>query len=61
MSEDKLSLSAILRIIDEILALEKKMRVAIESESDARRRKALLKACKDRDLTKVKELLYGIE
>lgn len=58
---EKVSLATILKIIDEILTLEKKMRVAIESESDARRRKALLKACKDRDLTRVKELLYGIE
>lgn len=56
-----INLVLILKIIDEILALEKKLAAAAASETNVRRRKALLKACKDRDLAKVKELIFGID
>jgi hypothetical protein len=53
-------LPTILKLIDEILALEKKVETAISSEGDAKRRAKLLKACKDRDLAAIKEILYEV-
>jgi hypothetical protein len=43
-------LPTILKLIDEILTLEKKVATAISAENDAKRRARLLKACQDRDL-----------
>jgi hypothetical protein len=53
-------LATILKLIDEILAAEKKIAKAVESEQDAGRRAKLLKACMERDLAAIQEILYGV-
>ena len=54
-------LPTILKLIDEILTLEKKVATAVSAEADARRRAKLLKACQDRNLEAIKEILYDVQ
>jgi hypothetical protein len=54
-----IDLAAILKLIEEGIALEKKIEAAIASEKDLKRRAILQKAYLDRDTAPIKELLYG--
>jgi uncharacterized protein YjaG (DUF416 family) len=55
------SIAEILKLIEGVIDAEKKIATAINSEKDAARRAKLLKACKDRDLEAIKEILYAVE
>ena len=55
------NIALVLKLIDEVLAAEKKITTAVSSEKDAARRAKLLQACKDRDLEAIKEILYAVE
>ncbi len=56
-----MTIAEILAIVEQILELEKKVETAIESEKDIRRRERLTKACKERDLNAIRELLFQID
>lgn len=55
-----LDISALLTLINEGIALQKKIAAAIESEKDLKRRKRLLKALEAGDLEAIREILYEI-
>lgn len=55
-----LDLSAFVKLLDEGIALQKKIAAAIESEKDLKRRKRLLDALESRDLEKIREILYEV-
>jgi hypothetical protein len=52
-------LTEILKILDVIIQLEKKVEVAIAAEKDTNKREAISKACKERDVKKLRELILG--
>jgi hypothetical protein len=54
-------LATILKLIEEGIALEKKIESAIASEKDINRRKKLLKAIQERDLETIRELLFTVQ
>jgi len=54
-----MSLSEILSLVEKLLALEGKIENEIKKESNARKRKKLLKACKKRNLAAIRKLLYS--
>ncbi len=56
-----MTIAEILAIVEQILALEKKVEVAIASEKDMRRREKLQKACKERDLDAIRSILFQID
>ena len=51
-------LTEILKILDVIIKLEKKVETAIASEKDAARREKLEKAFKARDLAALRDILF---
>ena len=51
-------LSEILKILDVVIQLEKKIETAIEGEKDIKRREKIAKAYKERDLVALRELLF---
>ncbi len=52
-------LTEILKILDVIIQLEKKIETAIASEKDENRRKKIVKAYKNRDLAAMRELILS--
>jgi hypothetical protein len=52
-------LTEILKILDVIIQLEKKVETAIASEKDTNRREKIAKAIKDRDCDALRKLLFG--
>lgn len=54
-------LASVLQAVEKILALEKQIETAIASEKDAKRRERLAKACKDRDLEGIREILFSVD
>ena len=52
-------LAEILKILDVIIQLEKKIETAIAAEKDLARREKIAKACKDRDVDALRKLLFG--
>jgi uncharacterized protein YjaG (DUF416 family) len=55
-----IDLAAILKALEEIMSLEKKIETAIQSEKDLKRRARLLKAIQERDIDAIKEILYSV-
>jgi hypothetical protein len=53
------NLAEILKILDVIIQLEKKIETAIVSEKDTNRREKIAKAIKDRDSDALRKLLFG--
>lgn len=51
----------IIELVGKIVDLEKKIETAIASEKDARRRKRLLKACQERDINAIREILFTVD
>jgi hypothetical protein len=56
-----IDLAAILKALEEIMSLEKKIETAIQSEKDLKRRTKLLQAVKDRDIKTIREILFAVE
>ena len=54
-------LAEILKILDVIIQLEKKIETAIAAEKDTNKREVISKACKERpvDVKKLRELILG--
>lgn len=50
----------ILVLVDRLIRLEKQIEEAIANEKDARKRKAYAKAYRDRDLDRLRELLFSL-
>jgi hypothetical protein len=53
-------LLAIVKLLDEIIKMEKKVEMLIASEGDKKRRKKLEKAFKDRDRAAVADVLFNV-
>jgi hypothetical protein len=56
-----IDLAAILKALEEIMSLEKKIETAIQFEKDLKRRTKLLQAVKDRDIKAIQEILFAVE
>jgi len=56
-----MTITEILKLLQGIVDLEQKLEKAIAAEKDARRREKLLKACKERDLETIREILYSVD
>jgi len=57
--EGMIDIATILKLLDKILDLEKKVEEAIASEKDKNRRKKIAKAFKDRDRDVLADLLFN--
>jgi len=53
-------LLAIIKLLEEIIKMEKKVETLIASEGDKKRRKKLEKAFKDRDRAAVADVLFDV-
>ena len=54
-------INKIIELVGKVVDLEKKIETAIASEKDARRRERLLKACKERDIDAIREILFTVD
>lgn len=52
---------ALIKILEKIAALWDEAATAVKAETNTKRRKAMLEACRKGDLAGIKELLYGIK
>jgi hypothetical protein len=56
-----MAIADILKIIQQIIDLEKKVEETIADEKDKARREKLAKAIKDRDLDAIRHLLFDLD
>jgi len=56
-----IDLAAILTALEQIVKLEGQVATAVNSEADMACRAKLLKACKDRDLVTIREMLFEVK
>jgi len=54
-----MKIAEILDLVGQVIKIEKKIEEAIANEKDVRRREALAKAIRDRDLNRLRELLFS--
>ena len=54
-------INKILELVGKVVELEKKIETAVASEKDARRRERLLKACQERNVDAIREILFTVD
>ena len=54
-------IAAIIKLLERIVELEATLSASIAAEKDSRRRERLLKACQERDIDAIREILFSVK